>query len=83
MANVDDANYPRKSRVVMNTNVLTGNAIISGIHIFDCLVIGWTMSEVIENHPNVTQEDELTALTSAAVVMRQKPLITIEERGQS
>lgn len=68
-----------KDRIVTKPDILAGRPVISGTRIsveliLDRLSSGWSMVELIENYPGITQEDILAVLAFAADVIRKKPL---------
>ena len=73
-----------KGRIVTNPEILSGKPIVSGTRIsveliLDHLAANWSIAELIENYPDITQEDIWAALAFAADVMRVKPFITVDE----
>ena len=73
-----------KGRIVKNPEILAGKPIVSGTRIsveliLDHLAANWSMAELIENYPGITQEDIWAALAFAADVMRIKPFIKVSD----
>jgi len=73
-----------KGRIVTNPEILAGKPIVSGTRIsveliLDHLAANWSMAELIENYPGITQEDIWAALAFAADVMRIKPFIKVSD----
>ncbi|MDO8334277.1 MAG: DUF433 domain-containing protein [Nitrosomonas sp.] len=73
-----------KGRIVTNPEILSGKPIVSGTRIsveliLDHLAANWSMAEIIENYPGITQEDIWAALAFAADVMRIKPFIKVAD----
>jgi len=59
-----------QERIEINPEILTGKPIIKGTrisveHIIDLLAGGWSFEEIVENYPNVTQEDIRACLAYA------------------
>ena len=73
-----------KGRIVTNPEILAGKPIVSGTRIsveliLDHLAANWSMAELIENYPGITQEDIWAALAFAADVMQIKPFIKVSD----
>lgn len=73
-----------KGRIVTKPDILAGKPVISGTRIsveliLDCLATNWSMAELIENYPGITQEDIWAALAFTADVMRMKPFVKVAD----
>ena len=66
-----------RSRITVDPEILAGKPVVKGTriaveHIVELLANGWTIEEVLENHPQLKREDVLAALKYAAEVLKEE-----------
>lgn len=60
-----------QDRIEINREILSGKPIVKGTriaveHIIDLLANGWSMTDIIENYPEITREDIQACLAYAS-----------------
>ena len=69
-----------KDRIVTNPIILSGKPVIADTRIsvefiLYCLASGWSMAELVENYPSISQEDIQAVLVFEVDAFRQKPFV--------
>lgn len=68
------ANHSISARIIADPNILAGKPIIAGTRISVQLILekirdGWTIEDLLDDYPHLTQEQIVTALAYAADAM--------------
>jgi len=76
---VTDADW--KSRITLDHEILAGKPIIKGTRItvefiLDLLASGWTVEGIIENYPQLEEEDIRSALRYATNLLKEEMVYT-------
>ena len=76
-------NSPVPDRIEFNPKILAGKAIIKGTRIsveflLELLANGWSHETILENYPQLSQEDILAALDYARLLVKEEHVFPIK-----
>jgi uncharacterized protein (DUF433 family) len=77
-----------RERIVTDPDILVGKPVVKGTRLSVELILGWlaqgwTIDRVLENYPQLSQEDVLAALAFASDMLREERYIAIHQAADN
>ncbi len=81
-------NSPVRDRIEFNPKILAGKAIVKGTRIsveflLELLANGWSHETILDNYPQLSQEDIFAALDYARLLVKEEHVFPIKVRTSS